>query len=266
MADSPVVIVTGASSGIGEATARIFAQEGYRVILAARRLERLEILSYEIRKSGGEALPVQADLSQMEDIRTLVQTALDSWGRIDVLINNAGFGRMGWLEELDPIQDVEAQVNVNLVSVIQTTQVVLPTMINQRRGHIINMGSMAGLVATPTYSIYAATKYGIRGFSEALRREVGIYGIKVSVVYPGGVKTEFASHAKIQRKTGYTTPKSLQLEGKDVAMQVFGLVKKPRRGLIIPRLMAFSYWANFLFPGLIDRVIEKRFTIPERLN
>src|SRR5262245_13532289 len=187
-----VVVVTGASSGIGEATARQFGKEGARVVLAARRIDRLEALAQEIAamKTGAETLVVQADLSKLEDIQSLIKQALDKFGRIDVLVNNAGFGRLDWLENLDPVKDIQSQFDVNVMGVIQTTRHALPVMIKQRSGHIINMCSMAGLVATPTYTIYAACKHAVHGFSEALRREVKPWSIDVSMIYPGGVVTE----------------------------------------------------------------------------
>jgi len=266
VADSDVLLVTGASSGFGEATARLFASEGYKVALAARRINRLQALAQEIEANGGKALPVEADLSNLDSIKNMVSTVLEKWGQIDILFNNAGMGRLDWLDQLDPISDIEAQVIVNLLAVIQTTRIVLPYMIERKQGHIINMGSIGSLVATPTYSIYAATKFGVRGFTEALRREVGIYGIHVSAIYPGGAKTEFSERAKIKRKTGYTTPKALKLEKEDVAKAVLRLARKPRRGLVIPGVMQVSIWLNILFPGIVDRVIEKRFTVPERLG
>src|SRR5688500_13853869 len=184
-----VVIVTGASSGIGEATAREFAKEGAKLVLAARRVDRLESLAKEIVAMGGgaEALVVQADLSKLEDIQALITKTLEKYGRIDVLVNNAGFGRLDWLENLDPVKDIQSQFDVNVLGVIQTTRQALPIMIKQRAGHVINMCSMAGLVATPTYTIYAACKHAVHGFSEALRREVKPWGIDVSMIYPGEI-------------------------------------------------------------------------------
>jgi NADP-dependent 3-hydroxy acid dehydrogenase YdfG len=264
MADRPVILVTGASSGIGEATARLFGGQGYRVVLAARRLDRLEALAGEIGSAGGQALPVAADVTRLEDIQNLVACALERFGQIDILLNNAGFGRLAWLEELDPVKDIEAQIRVNLTGVIQTTRIVLPHMIQRRAGHIINMASMAGLVATPTYSIYAATKYAVRGFSEALRREVGVFGMHVSAIYPGGVKTEFGGHTGAKRKTGATTPAALRLSPEDVARAVLSVARRPRRTVVIPGVMGLSAWANFLLPGLTDWVIERSFTRPER--
>lgn len=261
-----VVIVTGASSGIGEATAREFGREAARVVLAARRVERLEALAQEIRemKTGAETLVVPADLSRLEDIQALVQQTLDQFGRLDVLVNNAGFGRLDWLENLDPKKDIEAQFDVNVLGVVQTTRQALPVMIKQRSGHIINMCSMAGLVATPTYTIYAASKHAVHGFSEALRREVKPWGIHVSMLYPGGVKTEFSEHAGIKRKTGATTPGFLLLSAEDVGRAVVQLVRRPRAMRIIPWLWSVTALLNKLFPSFVDYTTIQKFTIPER--
>ncbi len=259
-----VVIVTGASSGIGEATAREFAKEGAKVVLAARRVDKLQTLAEEINKMGTEAFVVQADLSKLEDIQKLVAETLAKFNRIDVLVNNAGFGRLDWLENLDPVKDIQAQIDVNVMGVIQTTRQVLPVMMKQRSGSIINMCSMAGLVATPTYTIYAASKHAVHGFSEALRREVKPWGIDVSLVYPGGVVTEFASHAGIKRKTKATTPKFMLLTAEQVAQAVVKLVRKPKRMWIIPWLWSVSVFMNRFLPGLVDSTTINRFTIPER--
>ena len=261
-----VVIVTGASSGIGEATALEFGREGARVVLAARRVNRLEALAQEIHAlgTGAETLVVESDLSKLEDIQSLIDQTITRFGRIDVLVNNAGFGRLDWLENLDPVKDIEAQFDVNVLGVVHTTRQALPVMIKQRSGHIINMGSMASLVATPTYTIYAASKHAVHGFSEALRREVKPWGIDVSMIYPGGVKTEFGEHAGIKRKTKATTPKFLVLSAEDVARAVVGLVRRPRGMLIIPWLWSLTALINKLFPSFVDYTTINKFTIPER--
>ena len=265
-AKGKVVIVTGASSGIGEATAREFAKEGAKVVLAARRVDRLESLAKEIVAMGGgaEALVVQADLSKLEDIQALISKTLEKYGRIDVLVNNAGFGRLDWLENLDPVKDIQSQFDVNVLGVIQTTRQALPIMIKQRSGHVINMCSMAGLVATPTYTIYAACKHAVHGFSEALRREVKPWGIDVSMIYPGGVTTEFGAHAGIKRKTNATTPRFMLLTAEQVGQTVVKLVRSPRAMLIIPWLWSFTVWMNRNLNGLVDYTTINRFTIPER--
>lgn len=264
MTDRPVMLVTGASSGIGAATARVFARQGYIVVLAARRLERLQELEKEIEAQGGEALSVETDLSQLDQIQDLVDKTLSSYGRIDILFNNAGFGRAKWLEELDPVRDIELQIQVNLNGVIQMTRAVLPNMLERQSGHIINMASISGFVATPTYSIYAASKHGVRGFTEALRREVGVWGIHVSGIYPGGVKTEFEQHLEAKRKTGITTPAALMLSAEDVAGVVYKVAKRPKGTTIIPWVMRIGVWINALIPWLNDWIIERTFTRPER--
>jgi len=261
-----VAIVTGASSGIGEATARAFGREGAKVVLAARRVDKLQILAQEIdsMNTGAETWVIQADLSKLEDIQAMIAQTLERFGRIDILVNNAGFGRLDWLENLDPIKDIQAQIELNVLGVIQTTRQVLPVMMEQRAGSIINMCSMAGLVATPTYTVYAASKHAVHGFSEALRREVKPWGIDVSLIYPGGVETEFTQHAGIKRKTNAKTPKSMLLTAEQVANAVIKLVKRPRRMLIIPWLWSVTVFMNRFLPGLVDYTTIKRFTIPER--
>lgn len=260
----PVIIITGASSGIGEATARLFASSGYRVVLAARRIEKLNDLAKEIQSNGGQALVVLTDITQLDQIDNLVSQTLEHFGKIDVLLNNAGLGRLGWLEKLDPKGDIEFQIQVNLIGMIQMTRAVLPHMIARKQGHIINMGSIAGLIATPTYSVYAATKYGLRGFTEALRREVSIHGINVTGIYPGGVATEFGEKAGIKRKTKVSTPGFLKLTAGDVARTVLRVVKKPYRAVIIPGLMRPTVWLSVIFPDIVDWIIERRFTRRER--
>jgi short-subunit dehydrogenase len=261
-----VVVVTGASSGIGKATALQFGGQGAKVVLSARRLDRLEALARDIQAlgKGGETLVVQADLSKLDDIQSLVRETLNRFGRIDVLVNNAGFGQMDWLENLDPEKDIQAQFDVNVLGVVQTTRQALPVMIRQRSGHVINMCSMAGLIGTPTYTIYAACKHAVHGFSEALRREVKPWGIEVSMLYPGGVTTGFGQHGSLKRKTQTTTPKFLLLSPEEVGQAVVELVRRPRAMYVIPRLWGVAALLNRLFPSIVDYTAINKFTIPER--
>jgi uncharacterized protein len=261
---SLVIIITGASSGFGAETARRLARDGHCLVLAARRVERLDILAHEIESLGGQALVVAMDITRRQDIEAGVQAALARFGRIDVLVNNAGFGRMDWLEMLDPEEDIAALIQTNLVGLIQMSRAVLPGMIAQRSGHIINISSVAGLIATPTYSVYAASKFGVRGFSDALRREVGIYDVQVSTIYPAGARTEFFDKAGPDRRSGLTTPQALRLSADDVATTIVHLLKHPRRSVILPWYMQWVYWVTLLFPGVTDWVIEKVFVRRER--
>jgi NADP-dependent 3-hydroxy acid dehydrogenase YdfG len=256
-----VVLITGASSGFGEASARLFAKEGCRVVLAARRLERLEALAAEIEVSGGEALPLPLDVTQQLQIDDLVRAVLKTYGRIDVLFNNAGFGRLDWLEQLDPKDDIDSQLDVNLRGVIQLTRAVLPHMLEQRRGQIINMSSVAGWIASPLYTIYAATKFGVRGFTDALRREVSPFGIHVSGIYPGPAKTEFGQHTgQVPARQSLRRFKGLAMTSEYVARCVVGLAKRPRRTLIIPWWYRLAIGIDRFVPGLVDWFLNAFFT------
>lgn len=263
MSESPVIIITGASSGIGEAAVRAFAQAGYRVVAAARRIERLQSLADEVNQESEQVLPVRTDVCEIGQIQKLVNSTLEGFGQIDVLFNNAGLGRFGWLENL-PVEDIENQIRVNLMGVIYTSRAVLPHMIERRKGIIINMASVSSFVATPTYTLYAASKFAVRGFTDALRREVSIHGIRVCGIYPGPVVSEFAQHARSVRKSGLTTPAALRLSCDQVAQAVLDLTRRPRRTLIIPWHMYALIWANTLFPGLFDWMIERQFVRKER--
>jgi uncharacterized protein len=263
MSTQPVVLITGASSGIGAASVRTFVKAGYRVVAAARRMDRLQVLAQESNQDVERVFPVQADVCEIEDIENLVRKSLDHFGQIDVLLNNAGIGRFGWLENL-PEEDIESQIRTNLMSLIYLSRAVLPYMIEKRRGIIINMASIASFVGTPTYTLYAASKHAVRGFTEALRREVSVYGIQVCGIYPGPVVTEFTTHAGIVRKTGMTTPPALRLSSEAVASAILGLARRPRRTLVMPWPMYFAIWANAIFPGAIDWIIHRRFVRLER--
>jgi NADP-dependent 3-hydroxy acid dehydrogenase YdfG len=255
-----VVIITGASSGFGASAVKLFAQEGCKLVLAARRVDRLEEMAKEIRMSGGEALPVSVDISQPAQIEAMVESTVDAYGRIDVLFNNAGFGRLDWFETLDPIKDIQAQITVDLLGVIWTARAVLPQMYKQRSGHIINMCSIGGWVAPPLYTVYSAAKFGVRGFSEALRRETTPFGVKISAVYPGSSATEFQKHiGQNKAKQRFVTPDWLRVTPDAVARGVVSLAKRPRRSLFLPKIMGISVFVNSHFAALSDATQARTF-------
>jgi short-subunit dehydrogenase len=255
----PVALITGASSGIGAATTRLLSREGFHVILAARRIERLEQQAEEIRAEGGSAIAVQTDLAELPQIKNLVESALERFGQIDILINNAGMGRLKWLDELDLLQDIAYQIAVNLSGTIHLTRLILPHMLERGQGQIIYVSSVAAWIAPPTYSIYAATKYGMKGFAESLHREVRERGIHVGTVYPGPVATEFDQHAGVSWETEATTPPWMLLEAEDVARAIYRMVQRKKRRIIIPGVLKIAVWGNALFPGLVDWVFSKFF-------
>jgi len=248
-----VVLITGASSGFGASAAILFAREGAKVILVARRLDRLQKLANEIQEQGYEALALPVDIASLPEIELMIQSVLDFYGQIDILFNNAGLGRMDWFENLDSERDIEPQIAVNLTGLIHVTRAVLPHMIKQGEGHIINMSSVAGWTAAPLYSVYAATKFGVRGFTDALRREVRHFDIHVSAIYPGSARTEFSnqtSESSIKKK--FKTPARLSMTAEYVAAKVVQVAKRPRRALILPWWMGIIIWINNHFPGLSD--------------
>jgi len=256
-----VVLITGASSGFGAAAAKRFAQEGCKIVLAARRIERLEEMATEINARGGDSLPIGVDVTQPAQIDTMVNAALAHYGRIDILFNNAGFGRLDWFEMLDPVKDIQAQITVDLLGVIWTARAVLPLMYKQGSGHIINMSSLAGWAAPPLYTVYSAAKFGVRGFTEALRREAAPLGVRVSAIYPGSAATEFQTHiGQNKAKRRFRSPRWLSLTAEDVARAVVDLAKRPRWRLILPWMMMFSLIINSHLTGLSDSVQARAFT------
>jgi short-subunit dehydrogenase len=251
-----VVLITGASSGFGEDAARLFAKEGCRVVLAARRLERLQALAEEIQNSGGEAVAIPVDVNESAEIHLMVQTALDLYGRIDILFNNAGFGAMDWFENLAPQRHIETLVRVNLTGTMLVTYAVLPDMLKRRSGHIINMASVAGLIASPLITTYSASKYGVRAFTDALRREVSPFGIQVSGIYPGPASTEFGSHLNKQRtREKLNNILDLRMTSGYVARCVVEVAKHPRRSLVIPWWFRVITTFDTLFPVIVDWIL-----------
>jgi NADP-dependent 3-hydroxy acid dehydrogenase YdfG len=182
-----VVVITGASSGLGEATARRLVQHGAKLVLGARRLDRLQALAREL--SLGEDAAVQTDVTQCEQVRHLVDHAARSHGRIDVIINNAGLMPHSPLER-GKVQDWDRMIDVNLKGVLYGIAAALPHMKAQRSGHIINVSSVAGHKVRPGSAVYAATKTAVRVLSEGLRQEVKPYNIRTTVISPGAVATE----------------------------------------------------------------------------
>ena len=258
-----VVLITGASSGFGEDAAHLFAAEGVSVVLAARRVDRMQAQVKRIQAKGGEAMATPVDVTNHADIQNMVKSVLENYGQIDILFNNAGFGRLDWLENLEQTRDIETQIAVNLTGLIEVTHAVLPHMLERNSGHIINMSSVAGWLAAPTYSVYSATKFGVRGFTDALRREVKHRGIHVSGIYPGPAATEFGEHTgQSNIKKSVKVPGFVTMTSKYVAQRVVQVAKHPRRSLILPWWFVPVIWFDRAFPIITDWVqvrVSKKF-------
>lgn len=184
-----VVVITGASSGLGEATARLLAAEGASVALGARRGDRIQALAEELVANGGKALAIPTDVTNYDQVKRLVDAAVQSYGRIDVMINNAGVMPHSPLERLK-IDDWNQMIDVNIKGVLYGIAAALPYMQQQKSGHIINVSSVAGHKVRPGAVVYAATKTAVRVISEGLRMEVKPYNIRTTVISPGAVATE----------------------------------------------------------------------------
>lgn len=188
--EGKVVAITGAGSGIGEASALLLAERGAKVVLGARRCGRLEELADRIEKNGGEAAWVRTDVTRREDLAGLVELARDRFGRLDVLMSNAGVGPISPLDELR-VEDWEQMIDVNLKGVLYGIAEALPVFREQGTGHFVNIVSTAGLRVSPLMAVYAGTKNAVRTVSEGLRQEAGD-SLRVTVVSPGFVRTDFA--------------------------------------------------------------------------
>lgn len=188
-----VLVITGASSGMGEATARDLAAQGAKVALGARRAERLDAIVREIREEGGQAIAVPTDVAKLEDVKRLVDAAKATYGRVDVIFNNAGLMPLSPLESLR-IDEWDRMIDVNMKGTLYGIAAALPYMKEQKSGHIINVSSVYGHKVVATGAVYCATKHAVRAISEALRQEVKDYNIRVTTISPGAVRTELTSH------------------------------------------------------------------------
>jgi NADP-dependent 3-hydroxy acid dehydrogenase YdfG len=191
--EGKVVVITGASSGMGEAAARHLAAQGASVVLGARRVGRLTALVDEITVAGGKALSVETDVTNRGQVQRLVDAAVATFGRVDVLVNNAGIMPLSPLERLK-VDEWDRMIDVNLRGVLYGIAAALPQMQAQRSGHIINLSSVAGHKLFGGSAVYSATKFGVRALSEGLRMEVKAYNIRTTIISPGAVKTELLDH------------------------------------------------------------------------
>ena len=192
------VIITGGGRGIGRETALAFAEESAHVVLAGRRVEALDVSAREVRDSGGTATVVQCDVAQDADLQGLVERTMDECGRIDVLVNNASALIAGALSEADP-NDLRRAAEVDVWAPMRLAQLALPHMVAAGSGTIVNISSLAGRFGIPYYAAFSASKYAMRGFSEALRRELAGTGVHVVCVFPGAVADDIAENVEFDR-------------------------------------------------------------------
>ena len=266
------VLITGASQGIGKATTLLFARNGYDVVLAARQADRLEAVASEVRSLGREALAVSTDVTDPQQVNTLVQKALDRYGCIDVLINNAGIYLLGPVEECS-LSDWHNIIDTNLWGYIHAIHALLPHFLERGTGIIVNVGSIGGKVPIPYQVPYTTSKYAITGLTESLQAELKPKGIQVCGVHPNFIKTDLMERAIFRGKDEQDAKERENLVGKalktpfleepeQVAQAIWHAVEHQQSEVMVGAAKV-SNTSYKLFPGGMDWVFRQTFSTKE---
>lgn len=253
--NNKVTVITGGSSGIGEATAMEFAKRKSSIVLVARRKENLDSISEKLVRYGSNILVCQCDVSKRNEVDQMSKTVLDKFGKIDILVNNAGFAIFGTVSELQ-IEDIVSQMETNYFGMVYCIKAFLPKMLERRTGHIVNVASLAGSFGLPGIAPYCASKFAMLGFSEGLYHELKGSGVGVTVVSPIMVRTNFFDHPSFKslRKYGFAT-----LDPKTVAKAIVRAATSPRSEIIVPPFARGAVWLKHTVPYLINPIIEAAF-------
>jgi NAD(P)-dependent dehydrogenase (short-subunit alcohol dehydrogenase family) len=259
------VVITGATSGIGRETARAFARAGARVVVAGRREERLTELVSEIEGRGGQALAVRTDVAEQEQVENLVRQTVERFGRIDVLVNNAGVGIAARFEE-QAIEDFRRVMEINFWGAVYGCKAALPRMKAQPQGGvIINVSSILGKRGMPFETAYCASKFALAGFSEALRTEVMADGIDVSTIFPGAVESEIWDSA--QNQTGMELPDLMpKFPAKELARIIVQDARFPQPEIVMSLDAQAINLFNTLAPGMMDFMLGQSLPFIEGLR
>jgi short-subunit dehydrogenase len=244
-----VVIITGGGRGIGREAALAFAEESAHVVVAGRRMDALEVSAREVRESGGTATAARCDVAADDDLRALVEDTLRDHGRIDVLVNNASALIAGALDQTSP-EDLRRAADVDMWAPMRLTQLVLPHMLERKSGTIVNISSLAGRFGIPYYAAFSASKYALRGFGEAMRRELAGTGVHLVTVFPGAVADDMAESIEFDR-FGFKIATAAQV-GRAIVRGVRLHTPEVFLGM---GDSALAHWNDFL-PGTIDTAAE----------
>ena len=250
-----VVVITGASSGIGEASAIQFAKKGANIILVARREEKLLVVKKKISNFNVKTQICICDVSQKLQVKQMAKTVLDKFGRIDILVNNAGFAIYGTISDLS-IEEIESQMETNYFGMVYCIKNFLPIMLEQNSGHIVNVASVAASFGLPGIASYCASKFAMLGFSEGLQHELQNTGVRVTVVSPIMVRTNFFDHPSFETMPKYS-PTSLSPE--KVAKAVVKAANSTRLEIIVPSIVRGAIWAKHTFPYFINPIVGSAF-------
>jgi uncharacterized protein len=250
-----VVLITGASSGIGRCLAVDLAARGAVVVGCGRSLDRLQALSRELEHRSPSSTVIKCDVAQLDQVRAMVTNVLSEFGKIDILINNAGVGMRKPFVETS-ISTIEEIMRINYLGTVYCTYEVLPSMIARRSGHIVNISSVAGKIGTLNVAGYCASKFAINGLSESLYHELAPLGINVSVICPGPVRTDFNKpFADMPPKS----PASLVISPEFVSAAVIRAIERNRFEVVLPRSLALTCWLKSLIPGIFRALAHRAF-------
>lgn len=255
-----VILITGASSGIGKKTAIQFAKKGSNLILVARRKEKLEQIADDLKKYNISTLVCKCDVSDKSQVERMSKIVLEKYGSIDILINNAGFAIHGSVFDLT-IEEIESQMATNYFGMIYCIKNFLPSMLEKKFGHIVNVASVAASFGLPGITSYCASKFAMLGFSEGLKHELKGTGIGITVVSPIMVRTNFFDHPSFKNISKYST---ISLSDKTVAKAILKAANSPRLEIIVPSIVRVAVWMKITFPFLINPVLG--LTFMKKLN
>ncbi|MEI6887320.1 MAG: SDR family oxidoreductase [bacterium] len=245
----PTILITGASSGIGKGISLKYAkEEKANLVITARNVEKLNELKTELESLGSKVLVVQTDVTKSEDLKNCVAKTIETFGRIDVLINNAGMGYTANIWELTDDQ-INQMIDTDIKGTILMAKYVSEVMVKQKSGHIVNMSSVAGYFGTPKWSVYSAAKYAVRGFSRAIRYELQEYGVSVTSIHPGPIQTEFFDRGKIEINQKTLMPLD------EFINEMYKAIKKKKVRAIIPFSFAVMQFIMRIFPFTKDWII-----------
>ena len=251
-----VVVITGASSGIGEAAAEQFAKKGANIVLVARRKDRLEEVERKLSKYTIKILVQVCDVSDKQQVKQMSEKVIDTFSRIDILVNNAGFVIYGKVEELS-IEDIESQMQTNYFGMINCTKYFLPHFLTQNSGHMVNVASVGGSFGVPGIASYCATKFAMLGFSEGLHHELHGTNVGVTVVSPIMVKTALFDHPSFKNFTRRAT--GISLSSETVANAIIKAANSRRLEIVVPSIVRIGIWFKQTFPFLINPIIGTAF-------
>jgi uncharacterized protein len=248
-----IALITGASTGIGASTALFLSRQGVRVILVARNEDKLSTLCSSINKNNGHARYFAADLTIEADRKSIFETLSEQKELPDILINNAGAGWYGYFSDM-PWSVASALISLNVEAVVHLTQMFLPSMLNKKHGHIINIGSVAGKLPEQGVAIYAASKAFLDSFTTSIHRDLKETGIKVSVLRAGPIKTEFFENARNLSNGGDVPAENAATSVDGGVNGIWSLLNHPRRVLYVPWFQIISPLLEIFFAGIIDLV------------